>query len=501
MTSDAFTPNFRDDPGKLAGQEDSNLVKLNLRQGFSIRMSIPRPRICPAQPGDENHFCRLFEPLPRDETFDPRTMRDLGRSMGCALKVSGEARTPAVAYTYFGQFIDHDLTRDETPFDQAGLEEPNNIVNHGGGRLDLSHVYGEGPGSKRHGQLYEEDGASFRLGEVCSPIAGEKFDLPLDGGQPLAADDRTPENLIQRQLCVMFMRLHNIAVRNTSGTPEQRFRAARQEVTWQYQWLVRRDFMEKLLASDVYAEILRHENGGLIDWGENGFSIPVEFSQAAFRFGHSMVRSDYVLNKNLVLPLEDIFAGPARKTALMPQHAIDWSRMTDVGRQRAKAIDTSIVVPLFHLPEDQFDHKKAKTEEPLPRELAVRTLRRGAATCLPTGEQVATVLGHQSFSRPPSSVPAIFALKMLAKYNLIGRTPLWYYILLEADVESNGNRLGTIGSRLVGEVIESSLRTDPSSYIRQFGTDWDPPMWRSPYQSTIIRDIFGAALVGGLYKM
>jgi hypothetical protein len=413
-----------------------------------------------------------------------------------------EARTPPVAYTYFGQFIDHDLTRDETVFAKAGLAEPNKTKNHGGSRLDLSHLYGHGPGSKRDGHLYDKDGASFRLGKVRSLITDQEFDLPLENGHPVAADDRTPENLIQRQLCVMFMRLHNIAVQQESGTPKNRFQCARQRLVWLYQWLVRRDFMEKVLTPEVYEDVLKHENGGLIEWGgDDRFSIPVEFSQAAFRFGHSMVRHKYDLNQHLQLSLKKIFAGPERKTALMKQHAIDWSDFTDEAGQRSRTIDPFVVSPLFHLPDNQFHHKRGPTDYPLPHELAVRTLRRGAATCLPTGQQVAAGFNHPCFNKPPTSPTAFFALKELAKYNLSERTPLWYYVLLEAEVESEGNRLGTVGSRLVGEVIESSLRTDPTSYIRQFGNDWEPSVWCSPYQSTIIQNLFGVALVSGLYRM
>lgn len=465
-------------------------------------MTTPLHRICPFQPAHASHFCRLFKPLEREETFDAVTMTKLGRSMSRNTAMNPlPAETPPVAYTYFGQFIDHDLTRDETLFPEAGLKEPNETRNYGGGRLDLSHVYGDGPGSERDGKLYEEDGVTFRLGEIRSDITGVRFDLPLDNGYPSAADDRTPENLILRQLCVMFMRLHNIAVQNESGTPKERFRSARRKVVWQYQWLVRRDFMqEQVLHRDVYAEVLGHENGGLIDWNTH-FSIPVEFSQAAFRFGHSMVRESYVLKEGVKLDLKDIFAGPERKTALLQEHAIDWSMMTEEGGQRSRAIDPFVVTPLFHLKDDQVHHKRAATDYPLPHELPVRTLLRGAATRLPTGEQVAAALQHHSFGRPPTSATAVYALEELAKCGLEGMTPLWYYILLEAEVESGGNKLGTVGSRLLGEVIEGSMRTDPSSYVSKFGSAWKPPEWASPFLSTTITSIRDAALVSGLYKI
>ena len=65
---------------------------------------------------------------------------------------------------------------------------------------------------------------------------------------------------------------------------------------WQYQWLVRHDFLKQICQPDIYNAVV--ENGQCtIDWNTDGFSIPVEFSQAAFRFGHSMVRPDYTLNE------------------------------------------------------------------------------------------------------------------------------------------------------------------------------------------------------------
>jgi hypothetical protein len=466
-------------------------------------MTTPLLKIRPFQPADARHFCRLFKPLAREETFDVETMAKLGKSMSRVKPMTSVgANTPPVAYTYFGQFIDHDLTRDDTLFADAGLREPKKTRNYGGGRLDLSHIYGGGPGSECDGKLYDKDGASFRLGEVRSTITDQQFDLPLDDdGLPISADDRTPENLILRQLCVMFMRLHNIAVLESTGTPTQRYQAARQKVVWQYQWLVRRSFMRRVLDEEVYADVIKHANGGLIEWGDSGFSVPVEFSQAAFRFGHSMVRERYDLNDQPVFPLEALFRGPERKTALSKEQAIDWSKMTTEGGQSSRSIDPFVVTPLFKLPDDQFHHRRGKPNCPVPHQLPVRTLRRGAATRLPTGEQVATALKHESFSQKPSSPTALFALKRLAKYGLKGKTPLWYYILLEAEVEKGGNRLGTIGSRLVGEVIEGSLRTDPNSYVVQCGSDWNPPDWTSPFWSGAIENILGAAAVGGLYRI
>ena len=54
-----------------------------------------------------------------------------------------------------------------------------------------------------------------------------------------------------------------------------------------------------------------------------------------------------------------------------------------------------------------------------------------------------------------------------------GETPLWYYILREADVRTNGNRLGPVGARIVGDVLVGLLDLDPSS-VRHAPDGWQP---------------------------
>ena len=114
-------------------------------------MATRSSKVVPFQPAAVDCFCRLFPPLDRAETFDAETMTKLGRSMKpVKLENVPQARTPAVAYTYFGQFIDHDLTRDETRLGEAGLKEPHETTNHAGARLELGHLYGDGPESNLH---------------------------------------------------------------------------------------------------------------------------------------------------------------------------------------------------------------------------------------------------------------------------------------------------------------------------------------------------------------
>jgi hypothetical protein len=171
--------------------------------------------IRPVKPAPLDRFCRLFCPV--EPAFDACAMTSLGCSMknelsgGTNIPHGSRPTTIPAGFTYFGQFIDHDLTRDDTFLDNAGKLSPTETLNGGGGRLDLNHLYGDGPMSNAHGHLYAPDQASFLLGDSLSN--GEPFDLLLKDNKPQAADDRSTENIFLRQLCAMFMKLHNLAVK------------------------------------------------------------------------------------------------------------------------------------------------------------------------------------------------------------------------------------------------------------------------------------------------
>jgi Animal haem peroxidase len=460
-------------------------------------------KIRPFQPAPPDRYCRLFEPV--SPPFDLEVMQRLGRSMsrleGPIAQTGDQGTTIPAGYTYFGQFIDHDITRDDT-YLFAASPEIRKVANKGGGRLDLDHMYGDGPASYSHGHLY--DGPFFRLGDTTLPN-GSRFDLWLKDGRPQSVDDRTTENIILRQLCVMFMMLHNAAVRElpTSLSTFERFEQARTRVQWQYQWLVYRDYLQRVCTKKVF-EALIYSGESLIDWQTDSFAVPVEFSEAAFRFGHSMVRPSYFLRDNTAeVPLERIFSGPNPKGALSTNRAIDWLKFLDPGRQAVEnsmLIDTAVAPPLFCLPREHVHHWVTQQDQHLPPELPVRTLFRGALTHLPTGEMIEKRLGREV---PLREEPVITGeedpWETLDGLGLREKTPLWYYVLLEADIQENGLRLGTVGSRLVAETLDGALRADPMSYLTNTNEGWTPPEWKTPAgRSMSIRRMWHLPIVVGL---
>lgn len=446
------------------------------------------PPIQPHVPAAPDRYCRLFPEAPpaTQRKMTAAAMEDLASSMRrnhtpIPVNLQQGHAPPPIAVTYFGQFIDHDLTFNSTPLREAGSCDPIYTMNERTPWLDLDHLYGDGPRSERHHHLYESDDASFRIDH--SPFGGEPFDIPFTfDGRPALVDDRNGENVIVREIHAMFLKLHNAAVRELPKRlpPRERFDRARDRVRWQYQWLVRNWYLRQICHPDVYQAIIQ-QGDHRIDWQKDGFAIPVEFAVAAFRFGHSMVRPAYQLNRlpvekrgSGVIPLADLF-GVRNKGPLDFKLKIDWSLLS---RETAMFIDTAIVEPLFYLPDEDVSLFVRTPIPHPPNALPFRTLLRGAAMRLPTGQQVRDALGESAIADTPPQYDAD-PWGPLRSAGLVEETPLWYYILLEAQLDHDrvGSSLGRVGSRIVAEVIEGSLFLDPTSFLRRKGPTWNPEPW------------------------
>lgn len=408
-------------------------------------------------------------------------------------KARDPGRAPGAGYTYIGQFIVHDLTFDDTPFRSAGLREPEETINFRTPRLDLESLYGDGPGSVAHSHLY--DGDYFRVGEDLSPLpqAIAPFDVPLFGGGPAVADDRNCENAIVRQVHAMFLLLHNLILRNLEERCPRRghlFETARTYVRWHFQWLVRYDFLKKVCKKEVYEAVIgvagRKKEvepvigraGRLIHWPWGHFSVPVEFAQAAARFGHSMVKDEYHLRDPAMfpsstgVPLSELLESALGKGALDPKFAIDWKFF--LNSEPAEDIDTFLPVLFRKLPDANIDSFVTSRMPHEPHALAFRTLGRGAKTRLPTGQQLRVALDP----RATISNNTGRAWDNLRSAGFENEIPLWYYLLMEAELNESGKRLGAIGSRIFAEVIEAALLHDTESFLHQEGGNWIPPKLR-----------------------
>jgi Animal haem peroxidase len=416
-------------------------------------------------------FGRMFPCLPRRDA-GPDALEELVGALDALKDTSLESDRIPAGYTYLGQFIDHDITFDATSrLDQ--LNDPPALVNFRTPRLDLDSLYGSGQADQPF--LYDWRGDASQRGVKLlvgrnPPDAGyAPADLPRnDQGRALTGDARNDENLIVSQLHLLFIRFHNKVVDELLAgdqrpAAEEAFGEAQRIVRWHYQWIVTHDFLTKIVDAELAASVLAR--------AAPVTEIPVEFSAAAYRFGHSMVRNDYILNDSHVdvptFPQDPAEPGPhlGGLRRLPEDLVIEWRRFfrTTGTRMRSMQIDTSLAGALFRLPQNG-----APLAAP---QLAALNLRRGRALGLPAGDAVASAMGAAALS-DEQLLPRSMRLSDGAREALLRAPPLWYYVLREAEVVQKGRRLGPVGGRIVAEVLVGLLAADPDSYLR---TD---PSWK-----------------------
>lgn len=443
-------------------------------------------------------YSRLFpkpaNPITRDQE---ETLIELGNAMRYRVEREGTL-TPRVGYTYFGQFLGHDLTHDPTPL--AGpYSDPEVTPNFRTPSFDLDHVYGGGP--EKSPYLYEgEEGAeTFKIGATTP--TGYPRDLPVRHGRLLIGDmedTRNTDNLILRQLHVLFLKFHNEAVRQLESNPalagatesleaSTLFERARRLVCWHYQWIIRHDFLPRVLHTDIwhYRRIPRQSS--------SVFSVPIEFSLAAFRFGHSMVREAYPVNcRRKRAVIRELMMLGQKASPIPDDYVIEWGRFFD-GLPRSGPVassaflDTSLAEPLHGLSPSTI-RLANKAEAPDPSNLPVRTLLRGARAGLPSGQEVAQALLERGKIKPEDCLTELQLTRdrcdrsgsVLREVGLANKAPLFYYVLKEAELKGEGLTLGPVGSNIVSDVVQSAIEADPESYLSSVGANWELPLWLFP---------------------
>ncbi len=436
-----------------------------------------------------------------------------------------ESGIPAL-YTYFGQFIDHDITFDPmTTLTQHS--DPDAITDFRTPALDLDNVYGRGPSDQPY--LYNSKGTKFLLGQELDNGASDLQRNNDDPARALIGDPRNDENSIVSQFQALMLRFHNRVV---DDHPELDFPAVQETVRWHYQWVIIKDFLPRLICGTVL-DALKTDDGRydqkklkFYHWKNDPF-IPVEFSVAAYRLGHSMVRAGYRLNDTTLLPIfptpkaveAGFLEGLTGVRAIAKDHGIDWRRFIDIGDplpypgdkdrlQFAYRIDTAVVNPLSILPD-------SVASDP-PRSLAQRNLLRGFELGLPTGQSVARAMGviplrddqiiiGKAVDKPdPGDVLGpLSILPELAAFK--GKCPLWTYVLAEAAMNKKQVRvpvtprteiptpqLGEVGGRIVAEVFLGMLFGDHNSFLRA-DPGWIPTIGTAK-ENFALRDLVAYAL-------
>jgi hypothetical protein len=419
---------------------------------------------------------------------------------GMGRRVSDDSDIPA-GYTYLGQFLAHEVSRDPrlvVPTEAVDVEA---LPQMRSPALDLDSLYTrEGPATALPG-MFEDNGVRMKVGDTTPAHFWGKVvphDLPRHApGTPehreaLIGDPRNDENLVTAQTLVALIHFHNAVARWMNDGPDApaTFEKVRGVVVRHFQWVVLHDFLPRVIDADAIRRVLAYvrAHGGQPEFfrplpgGE--IYTPVEFSGAAFRFGHSMVRDSYQWNffrksgsilgaarpKDL-FELTGFSGNVGGQDSLPSDWVINWRRFYDfpgspVVSNKAKKIDTSFNFRL----EDVAAYPHGGNPQPL----TTRNLLRGFAYRLPSGQEAARVLGEEEL--PEAEVVSGPHEKVLREHGYHRRTPLWYYILKEAERRGRGNRLGPVGSRIVAEVFVGLILNsgfsilDPADPAR----DWQP---------------------------
>jgi hypothetical protein len=416
----------------------------------------------PVSPQYEGRFGRMFRLPP----YVPSPERIA--EVAALMLEGGDGRDPErdnpdipSGYTYLGQFLDHDITFDTTSsLDRQN--DPDALVDFRSPRFDLDSVYGRGPTDDPYLYSKASGGTKMLIGHH-----DDEDDLPRNAEETaLLGDPRNDENIFVGQLHLTMLKFHNAVVDRVTPALERGsetpFETAQRIVRWHYQWMVLHDFLPRVVGADALRDVFDDTTGEPVvrrryyQW-KNAPYMPVEFSVAAYRFGHSMIRAGYKLN-TFVPPLPIFTPDPVPDNRLssfggfreLPAlWTVEWRRFFDVAGdgdgalQHSRLIDAKLSDPLAALPPSVARH---------PSSLIERNLLRGARLCLPSGQAVARHLGVDVLDE--------------TELGLTGPAPLWYYILKESEVRAGGRHLGAVGGRIVAEVFLGLLEKDPSSYLR-----------------------------------
>lgn len=404
------------------------------------------------QATNKDHFARLFPEL-SSLYLEPDQIAIFAKAMmeGKRAAEKNESRVISNGLSIFSQFLAHDVT----------FESRSKLKNGPGVRtfqndrtlnLDMDCVYGQ----KTQAFFYDaEDGAKLLLGKKYTQGDHSWYDLQRNAQQKaIIPDARNDENIIVSRMQILFIQFHNKIVdrlrkKKFKGNV---FEEAKRLVIWNYHWLIIHEYLYKIMDWEIFEQI--RENG--CQYYTQPYTMPLEFSGAAFRVGHSQTRDLNRISADVEKPLFELGAFTTM------EEYVDWHYIFNFGDDKcqfAMLIDTKVSKAFHDIP---FLKKPGVPK--LERSLPFLNLSRGVAYGLPSGEAVANRLGFD-----PIEVSE-------TKEMGASGTPLWFYILREAEILGHkGEHLGPVGSTILGEFFFTVMRADDYSFLK-LHPKWKPSL-------------------------
>jgi nucleoid-associated protein YgaU len=476
----------------------------------------------------------------------PELLKQLGRTMedpGSGAD-PGDSPIPA-AYTYLGQFVDHDITLEvvsATLGSMDALLDPamvpltlsqvrSALSNSRTATLDLDSLYTSPAPRDPNNNAKMLIGLVSDLGDLPPPLSrppgkSDDNDLPREPRNSdivhdraaLIGDPRNDENTIVAQLHLALLKAHNALVDQGHS-----FEEARRILRQHYQHIVIDDFLKRVCIESVVDNIVQNGNT-VFDGLSDPFFMPIEFAVAAYRFGHTMVRPDYDFNVNFnksgapgtfpasvfLLFTFTALSGQLGDFDTLPGNwIIEWENVVDTGTgaafEKTRRLDTKLAGHSSDNPGEasalfKLHDVEGNMLQPVDAaRLAVRNLLRGYRLRVPTGQAIASFLGLPVLTPAEISAAADSPeqAQALQAGGFLDRTPLWYYILAEAKHQSNGDHLGELGSTLVAEVLIGLVRRSEDSILRLPG--WKPSLPSADPDHFRLPDLlrFAGVLPGG----
>ena len=391
-------------------------------------------------------------------------------SIIAAINNDGQSSDLLAGYTYLGQLISHDIVKN------TNQKASRNVTPY----LNLDSIYG----NKKYQQNTLKSNLEFKFSDPCCSGTNSQKQMDVFRINDVAQipEQRNDENVLISQLHVFFQKLHNkIAIRalqppycDSNISNEKKFLATQEIVIKLFQTVVIEDYLFNIIDPDVYNYYV-HENQCQTYFIKNKITeIPTEFSHAAFRFGHSMVRDKYSLNDENESPLDlaDLFINkPGRR--IHHYEIVDWNRFFGNHPKGTKTSAHKIDISMA-------SGMKKITSCPTIKNIVSANLEAAVKGKVPTAAALIKHITthHKCYSEKiniskENGYHGITIDQNFSDVLSAENTPLWLYILFESRQHQGGRRLGKLGSIIVSEVILSSIKSSPISILNQGHSKFD----------------------------